>query len=111
MSSITGATLALRILTARRLLWFAESQAAYSPLLGGEYGLLDFVSRTYRNDLTVCRVSHYVELLNEIWQRPSSILVAKCALTRPANDVETRTPRHWKDAVYRKIRLITAVRL
>src|SRR5258707_6961732 len=33
------------------------------------------------------------------------ILVAKCALSRPADDVETRTPRHWKDAASRKILL------
>ena len=31
------------------------------------------------------------------------ILVAKCALARPA---ETRTPRRWKDAASRKIRLV-----
>ena len=34
------------------------------------------------------------------------ILVAKCALSRPADDVETRTPRHWRDAVSRTIRLV-----
>jgi len=34
------------------------------------------------------------------------ILVAKCALARPANDVETRTPRRWKDAASRTIRLV-----
>src|SRR4029077_6258708 len=34
------------------------------------------------------------------------ILVAKCALSRPADDVETHTPRHWKDAASRKIRLV-----
>src|ERR1700757_3408588 len=34
------------------------------------------------------------------------ILGAKCALTRPADDVETRTPWHWKDAASRKIRLV-----
>src|ERR1700756_3813629 len=34
------------------------------------------------------------------------ILVAKCALSRPADDVETRTPRHWKDAASRKIQLV-----
>src|SRR5258705_13434022 len=34
------------------------------------------------------------------------ILVAKCALSRPADDVETRTPRHWKDAASRKIHLV-----
>jgi hypothetical protein len=34
------------------------------------------------------------------------ILVAKCALSRPADDVETHTPRHWKDAASRKIHLV-----
>jgi hypothetical protein len=34
------------------------------------------------------------------------ILVAKCALTCPAHDVETRTPMHWKDTASRKIRLV-----
>src|SRR6516162_9738630 len=34
------------------------------------------------------------------------ILAAKCALSRPADDVETRTPRHWRDAVSRTIRLV-----
>src|SRR5438132_9130062 len=34
------------------------------------------------------------------------ILVAKCALSRPADDVETHTPRHWKDAASRRIRLV-----
>src|SRR4029077_20393485 len=34
------------------------------------------------------------------------MLVAKRALSRPADDVETRTPRHWKDAASRKIRLV-----
>jgi len=34
------------------------------------------------------------------------ILVAKCALSRPADDVETHTPRHWKGAASRKIYLV-----
>src|SRR5271166_5387652 len=34
------------------------------------------------------------------------ILVAKCALSRPADNVETHTPRHCKDAASRKIRLV-----
>ena len=32
-------------------------------------------------------------------------LAARCALIRPAHDAETGTPRHWKDAASRKIRL------
>src|SRR5262245_8970295 len=38
----------------------------------------------------------------EIWQRPSP---NSCSKMR-ADDVETRTPRHWKDAASRTIRLV-----
>jgi hypothetical protein len=34
------------------------------------------------------------------------ILVAKCAQSRLADDVETRTPMHWKDAASRTTRLV-----